>query len=337
MSSRFPGKAALHSRAGSNGGRPAPIRVVFIGGCGRSGSTLLARMLGEFPRFFSTGEMRFIWQRGLVENKLCGCDVPFRECPFWSAVGDAAFGGWDQLDAQEMAALERAVDRHRYIPFLVAPWLWPRFRRRLVRYTDVLARLYKGIDHVTAGACIVDSTKDAPFAYVLRRMPELDLRVVHLVRDSRCVAFSWTKRVQKPEEVATAGYMNTYNPVEMGFRWVAYNLCFHLLGYLGVPRLLMRYERLVTSPRLEIERIAAHLGEAVREEHFAFLNGRGVDLGVHHTVSGNPMRFDRGTIPLRIDDEWRRRLKPRHKRLIAFFTFPLLLRYGYVGPARARE
>jgi hypothetical protein len=294
-------------------------------------------MLGEVPQFFSTGELRFLWQRGLVENQLCGCGAPFRECPFWSAVGDEAFGGWDQLDAQEMAALERAVDRHRYIPFLVAPWLRPSFRSRVVRYAEVLARLYKGIAQVTGGAYIVDSTKDAPFAFLLRRMPELDLRVVHLVRDSRGVAFSWTKRVRKPEEVGTAGFMNTYNPVEMGFRWIAYNLCFHMLGYLGVPRLLMRYERLVTSPRSEIERIAAHLGEEVREEHFAFLNGRGVDLGVHHTVSGNPMRFDRGTIPLRIDDEWRTRLKPGQKRLISFFTFPLLLRYGYLGSGRVRE
>jgi hypothetical protein len=336
MSSRFRRRAALPT-APSELHASAPVRVLFIGGCGRSGSTLLDRMLGELPQFFSTGELRFIWQRGLVENQLCGCDTRFRECPFWSAVGEAAFGGWDQLDAREMAALERSVDRHRYIPFLVAPWLWPPFRRRLARYNEALARLYVGIAHAAGGAYIVDSTKDAPFAFVLRRMPELDLRVVHLVRDSRGVAFSWTKRVRKPEEVGPATYMNTYNPVEMGFRWIAYNLCFHLLGYLGVPRLLMRYERLVTSPRSEIGRVAAHLGEEVREGDFAFLNGRGVDLGVHHTVSGNPMRFARGTIPLRIDDAWRTLLKPRQKRLIAFFTLPLLLRYGYVRQARARE
>jgi hypothetical protein len=294
-------------------------------------------MLGEFPHFFSAGELRFIWQRGLVENQLCGCGKAFRECPFWTAVGTEAFGGWNEVDAHELAALERAVDRHRYIPFLVAPWLSPRYERRLTRYTDVLARLYRGIDHAAGGACIVDSTKDAPFAFLLRRLPGLELHVVHLVRDSRGVAFSWTKRVRKPEEGETASYMNTYHPVEMGFRWIVYNLCFHLLGRLGVPRLLTRYERLVTSPRREIERIVAHLDADVREEDFAFLNGNGVDLGVHHTVSGNPMRFEQGTIPLRLDDEWRLRLKPLHRRLVSFFTLPLLLSYGYLRLDRARK
>jgi hypothetical protein len=314
-----------------------PARVVFIGGCARSGSTLLDRMLGEFPGFFSAGELRFIWQRGLIENQLCGCGTPFRGCSFWKAVGDDAFGGWGKVDAHEMAALERAVGRHRYIPFLVAPGLWPGYRRRLARYTDVLARLYRGVDRATGGAQIVDSTKDAPFAFVLRRVPGIDLRVVHLVRDSRGVAFSWTKRVRKPEAVGTATYMNTYHPVEMGLRWIAYNLCFHLLGKLGVPRLLTRYEALVTSPRTELARIAAYLGERVGQEHFAFLNGDTVELGVHHTVSGNPMRFERGTIPLHLDEEWRTRLDPLDKRLVSIFTYPLLLRYRYVRPARVRQ
>lgn len=327
----------MDAAAGSNGGRPAPIRVVFIGGCGRSGSTLLARMLGEFPRFFSTGEMRFIWQRGLVENQLCGCGTPFRECPFWKAVGDEAFGGWHEIDAHEMAALERAVDRHRYIPFLVAPRLWPGYERRLARYTDALARLYSGVAHVTQGAYIVDSTKDPPFAFLLRRVPGIDLRVVHLVRDSRGVAFSWTKRVRKPEETGTTSYMNTYHPVEMGFRWMAYNLCFHVLERLGIPRLLTRYEGLVTSPHAEIERIARHLDEELGEEHFSFLNRDGLDLGVHHTVSGNPMRFEQGKIPLHLDEEWRTRLNPLHKRLVSICTFPLLVRYGYLRPARLRQ
>lgn len=327
----------MDAAARSNGGTSAPVRVVFIGGCGRSGSTLLARMLGEFPHFFSTGEMRFIWRRGLVENQLCGCGTPFRECPFWKAVGDEAFGGWHEIDAHEMAALERAVDRHRYIPFLVAPRLWPGYGRRLARYTDVLARLYSGIAHATQGAYIVDSTKDPPFAFLLRRVPGVDLRVVHLVRDSRGVAFSWTKRVRKPEEAERTTYMNTYHPVEMGFRWIAYNLCFHVLERLGVPRILTRYEGLVTSPRAEIERVAAHLGEPVHEDHLSFLNGRGVDLGVHHTVSGNPMRFEQGTIPLRLDEEWKTRLNPLHKRLVSIFTFPLLLHYGYVRLDRARK
>jgi Sulfotransferase family len=314
-----------------------PVRVLFIGGCGRSGSTLLDRMLGELPRFISTGEVRFIWQRGLLENQLCGCGAPFRECAFWRAVGEEAFGGWDTLDANDLVALDRAIDRHRYIPLLFTPWLSRDFEKRLARYVEVLGRLYAAIDRVTRGACIVDSTKDPPFAFLLKRVPGLDLRIVHLVRDSRGVAFSWTKHVKKPEDVEAARFMNTYHPVEMGLRWVAYNVCFHLLGRLGVPRIMTRYEELVTSPRRELQRVAALLGDEVGSESFNFLNGEGVELGVHHTISGNPMRFQRGTIALHVDEEWKTRLKPVDRRLVSIFTFPLLLRYGYLRQARWRE
>jgi Sulfotransferase family len=318
-------------------GWAAPVRVVYIGGCGRSGSTLLDRMLGEFPRLCPVGELRFIWQRGLLENQRCGCGKPFRECPFWMAVGEDAFGGWDNVDAEDMAALERATDRHRYLPFLIAPWLWPGYRRRLRRYTDVLARLYRGIDHATGGGVIVDSTKDPPFAFLLRHVRELELQVVHLVRDSRGVAFSWTKRIRKPEKVESVDYMNTYHPVEMGFRWMVFNLCFHLLARLGVPRLPMRYERLVRSPRVEIERIGALLSEDFADEDFGFLRDDRVELGIQHTVSGNPMRFEQGTIQLALDEAWKTQLDPTGRRLVSILTFPLLLCYGYVRPARVRQ
>jgi Sulfotransferase family len=315
----------------------SPVRVLYIGGCGRSGSTLLDRMLGELPGFISTGEVRFIWQRGLLENRLCGCGEPFRECSFWRSVGQEAFGGWDTLDAHDLAALDRAIDRHRYIPLLVAPRLSRSFETRLARYVEILDRLYRAINRVSGGACVVDSTKDPPFAFLLRRVPALDLRVVHLVRDSRGVAFSWTKQMRKRDDVGPARFMHTYHPAEMGLRWDAYNACFDLLGRMGVPRMTMRYEEFVTSPRRELERVASLLGDEIGKESFDFLNGRSVELGVHHTISGNPMRFQRGAIELAVDEEWKTRLNPAHRRLVSILTFPLLLRYGYLGSARLRQ
>jgi hypothetical protein len=325
------------SQGASHDDGSTPVRVLYIGGCGRSGSTLLDRMLGELPGFVSTGEVRFIWERGLVENRLCGCGEPFRECPFWRSVGEEAFGGWDALDANDMVALDRSVNRHRYLPLLVAPRLSRSFQKRLERYVEILGRLYAAIDRVSGGACIVDSTKDPPFAFLLRRVPTLDLRIVHLVRDSRGVAFSWTKKVRRPEDGDVPRFMHTYHPVDMGCRWVVYNACFHLLGRLGVPGLMMRYEEVVASPRREIERATALVGEKIGDNSLDFLNGRQVELGVHHTISGNPMRFQRGAIELALDEEWRSRLSPVHRRMVSVFTFPLLLRYGYLRPARPRQ
>src|SRR3989442_15817386 len=107
-----------------------PVKVLYIGGCGRSGSTLLDRMLGQVPGVFPLGELPHLW-RGLLHNAECGCGAPIRNCPFWLAVGECAFGGWEPLDAAEMLHLQRAVLRQRYLPFMVAPALWPPYRRKL--------------------------------------------------------------------------------------------------------------------------------------------------------------------------------------------------------------
>ena len=100
---------------------PGPLRVIYLGGLGRSGSTLVERLLAELPGVCSVGEVVHLWQRGVVEDERCGCGEPFGGCGFWREVGQAAFGGWDRLDVGRVAELRGAVDRTRHIPLLAAP------------------------------------------------------------------------------------------------------------------------------------------------------------------------------------------------------------------------
>ena len=305
------------------------VKVAYIGGLGRSGSTLLDRMLGQLPGFFSAGEIRDLWQRGLVENRLCGCGTAFRECPFWSAVGQEAFGGWDRVDVAHVLALSRSIDRHSRIPLLVAPSTWPPFDRRLREYLGTLERLYRAIAVVGDTRVIVDSSKAPSTAFVLRAMPVLDLRLVHLIRDSRGVAYSWNKKVVRPDTPGRTVYMHRYQPARIGMRWVTRNLEMEMLGRLGHPEVRVRYEHAVTAPRLELERIVEMLDERIDPEAFAFIADGRVRLGVNHTVMGNPVRMHQGSLQLRLDDEWRSAMSPRQRRIVSLLTRPLLRRYGY--------
>jgi hypothetical protein len=306
------------------------VRVLYIGGLGRSGSTLLDRMLDQLDGVRSVGELAHIWQRGLVENNRCGCGDRFRDCPFWGRVGAVAFGGWDALDAGEVVALQRSVDRTRYIPLMCAPGLWRPYRRRLRRYSWLLTRLYRAIHQVSGERVLVDATKHASHAFLLRRLPDLDLRVVHLVRDSRGVAFSWTKVKQRAEVVDGHALMATGHPLRLGGRWFSHNLLFHLLQATGVPVLRVRYETLVRWPQRQFGRILDHLGRSSAAADLAFLGDGYVDLGAGHGLAGNPMRFEQGRLQLRLDDAWRRDMRPGHRALTTGCTWPLLLRYGYL-------
>ena len=311
-------------------------KVLYIGGFGRSGSTLVERILGQLPGFCSAGEIVFLWQRGLLERQLCGCGVPVPECEFWARVGKTAFGGWDQIDPHEMLALQHRVDRNRYIPSMVAPRLRPAARADLDRYTDVASKLYRAIGEVAGARVVIDASKHASTAFLLRRVPGIDLRVVHLVRDSRGVAYSWTKEVKKPEVTGDDAFMPVYSPSSSGRQWVAYNLLFDALGLLD-RTMVLRYEALLENPRRGLERILHHAGEPVTPESFAFLGDGWVDLGVDHTVAGNPMRFHQGRLDLRLDRAWTTKLPARDRRVVTAVTWPLQLRYGYTRSPKAQR
>jgi hypothetical protein len=112
------------------------VAVLYLGGQARSGSTLLERALGQIPTFWSSGEVRYLWDRGLIENQRCGCGQPLRDCAFWTSVGERAFGGWDRIDPRSIRAWQQRVDRNRYVPAMLATPLAPAYRRnrrRLIR------------------------------------------------------------------------------------------------------------------------------------------------------------------------------------------------------------
>jgi hypothetical protein len=304
------------------------VPVLYLGGCQRSGSTLLDRMLSQVSGYASAGEVVHLWTRGVREDELCGCGERFHACPFWSEVGRVAFGGWDRLPVENTIALQRRVDRNRYIFFMMFPTLAPRaYRRDLRAYAGLLGRLYAAI-RSCGGGVVVDSSKHPSTAFLLRRVDGVRLRVVHLVRDSRGVAFSLGKTVRRPEVLERETFMHRQSAWRAAIDWVAFNGMFHILRRSGTDVTRIRYEDLIASPRAAIGRVVGptepHGGHGLD-----FIDGSRVTLGPDHTVAGNPMRFAHGPVDLRVDDAWRASMRSGARRLTTAVTAPLLAAYGY--------
>lgn len=302
--------------------------VIYIGGFGRSGSTLLERVLGQVPGAVAVGEMVHLIERGLVGDQDCGCGQPFHDCPFWRDVGAKAFGGWDSVAGLEWMQLKRRVDRNRFIPLMIAP-IFPPYRKLLQQYTERLARLYEAIAEVSGAGLIVDSSKHASTSFLLRRVDSVRLRVLHLVRDSRGVAYSWTKEVTRPEIHNTVTLMPRFHPASAATHWFGYNILFELLRLVGAPVRTLRYEDFLAAPVAETTRAIAATGRTLGPDDLAFLTDRHVDLLTDHSVAGNPMRFRTGRIELRSDDVWRDKLSRYHRWTVTAITAPLLARYHY--------
>jgi hypothetical protein len=220
---------------------------------------------------------------------------------------------------------------------MVLPALWPPYRARLGRYLALLERLYGAVRQVSGRSLVVDASKHASHAFLVRRLRAVELRLVHLVRDSRGVAFSWTKLMRRAEVVDGDALMATNSPLRMSLRYLAYNLLFHLLGAVGVGTRRLRYESLVADPAGELAEVLAHAGRPPGQGELGFVGDGWVELGPSHALAGNPMRFHSGRVPLRVDEEWRGGLGRRQRLLTMVTTWPLLARYGYLrGGGRGR-
>ncbi|MFF5206586.1 sulfotransferase [Streptosporangium sp. NPDC000396] len=312
---------------------PPPARVVFLGGLGRSGTTLLERLLGEVPGIAPLGEVVHLWARGVLTNELCGCREPFRLCPFWRKAGKRAFGGWSEGLAHRVLALRHRVDRTRHIPALAqliaeervdaGGWPSPKIAE-LDEYVAAHRRLYDAAGEVADCPVVVDSSKHASLAFCLAAAG-VDVHVVHVVRDPRAVAHSWGRQVARPEDGRP---MTRWSPARTSSHWLAQNLGIEFLGRRGVPVTRVRYEDLLEAPATTLRRLVARIGLRPRLD---FLNGTQAELSPAHTASGNPMRFTVGRIALTPDDGWRTAAPARHQRLVTALTWPLMIKYGYSG------
>jgi hypothetical protein len=310
------------------------FRVLYLGGMGRSGSTLAERLLGELPGVCVAGEIVHLWQRGVTDNERCGCGSEFDGCPFWSAVADSAFGGWPAVDVGRIAELRAAVDRTRFIPLLARRSMPDRVRRELDEYTGYYARLYRAIATVSGCRTVVDSSKHASLAFCLSRRADVDLRVIHVVRDSRAVAYSWTTLVPRPE-AGGRSYMTRYSPSRAAREWNTQNASLQLLARGQTPVLRLRYEDLVRRVKPTLRQISAFAGLTVDDQGLAFVGGgerdQWAELGQAHTAAGNPMRFTTGKITIRSDDRWQTAMPGSQRRAVTALTLPLLRHYGYMG------
>jgi hypothetical protein len=309
-----------------------PVRVVYIGGVGRSGSTLLDRMLGQLPHCCSLGETSvYIWRRSVQLNWKCSCGVPFWDCPFWHRVGERAFGGWDAVDVEEVLALREAVDKTKYIPLLASPRQPKAFAEKLDRYAEIVGRLYAAIAEVSGRRVLIDSGKFPSTPYLLRRVPGLELTVVHLVRNPCAVAHSWSRgkisSVAGIEDRSTT--MMKWAPKRVARRYLTINPMVEALSLLRVPTVRMRYEDLIVRPREEVRRLAPLLPFPLDDDALRFIGDGSVELGVTHNNGGNLNRFRTGSVPLRLDEEWRTAMPAADRQMIERLTLPMRLRYGY--------
>jgi Sulfotransferase family len=317
------------------------VKVLYILGGARTGSTIVDNVLNEVDGFFSGGEIRFLWER-ILEGRLCGCRRPLEACPIWSGVlkSASAFPDDSRIDVGEVAAWQRESLRLvRTFQVLRAVDDRSHASRSLQAFAAVTQQLYRALFDVTGARVVVDSSGRASYAAMLGMLSDVVPYFLHLVRDPRAVAYSRQRPKLNPDK-PIPDHMGVSSVFNSATSWLAWNLASEAVLRRQDPRrrILLRYEDFAADPRGATATIVRFLDED--ERHLPFVDEGTVRLRGNHTVSGNPARYVHGIVPIREDDEWRSRMPMRQRIAVTVATLPGLVRYGYGlggGSSRLRE
>ena len=309
-------------------------RVLLVTGFGRSGTTLVNTILGSTP-----GRLR-----GRRDPLPVGAgadraaSLRLRPAPSSRARSGARCSRRrsatrSTLDAGGAGGRGRAGDAH------AAPAADARRRAsvgdRLIRRLDAPARRAHG------GVPLASRRSPAPGSSWTRRSPRrsatcsqhldgIDLRVLHVVRDPRAVAYSWTRSKRADRRRGPTRDAAARRRPQSALQWDLWNGAAERdvarlgplpAGALRGPR--RRPPRRGWAGSLSFAGVADWWPCRSRSPHE-------VAAATVHTVAGNADRMRSGPLrDLALDDAWQRELPARARRLVTALTCPLAVRYRY--------
>jgi len=323
------------------------IRLVYILAASHSGSTLLSLLLGAHPDVYTVGELK-ISNLDDKERYLCSCGIKIKQCPFWNEVSarmaqkglsfdvtnaGSNFTGIQSAYCQKLLA---PLHRGRILEAVrdVALWLSPEWRKHLRKVQHRNFLLMKTILDITGKKVIVDSSKVGLRLKYLLRNPQIDVKVIRLVRDGRAVMLTY---------VDPANYADAKNPaLRQGGRggnrereklplekaareWLRSNEeAEEVLKTLPRHRWIqLRYEDYCCNTRQELERLFEFIGVNPAKWPWPKMNR------LEYHVIGNGMRLDwDGSVVL--DERWKQALTPKNLSTFGKISGSMNRKLGYL-------
>jgi hypothetical protein len=299
-------------------------KLVYIMGRGHSGSSVLDAMLGNARTIESVGELT----SGILrKTEICSCQKHISKCDYWANVKQTIIASglsWQE----DLGKMVSQAHIKRFFKTLFAktnePWVKD--------LKHINQKVSAAITAVSEKPIMLDSSKEFTRAVFLARfMPES--KIIHLVRNPISVLASDLYRIENGtgirflrKNIKGKGLA----PLLLLLRiisWVIGNLLGELVSLFAPARVLrVRYEDLIANPSYEFKRLESfcnidlsYLIKAVESKQ---------SLVVGHNIGGNQMRNE-GSFVFNPRAGNKRHLPFGYQLLTRFFSWPLMLRYGY--------
>lgn len=235
------------------------MRIVYVTGLGRSGTTLLDVLLNAHSRMRGVGEVHKLHGFAHVLRNpnprsvdsignTCACGAAtLWDCPFWTAVDDALVERTGRgLKDLDLEARDRATfERDNF-------------------------DLFAAVAAASGAEYVIDSSKRVGRLRRLLAHPDLEVVPIHVLRNPKGRASSVRRR---KGQVFRPTVQYSYRSLRL------FALLFRR------PHLVVRYERLAAEPEAEMRRIMAYLGLAYEPAQVNdWANSE------HHNLAGNAVR-----------------------------------------------
>jgi Sulfotransferase family len=217
------------------------LKVIYVMGAGRSGSTILGITLGNCSSFFCAGELH-LWLGKEGRSPLRGEG----RARFWSQVAQEV-AVTPSLSRREVRALEQSSA-------ILRPRGW-RVRRWRNEYRRVAEELYRAVAQVANVRHVIDTSHFPRRARELQALDGIELYLLLVVRSPEDVVMSYSRDNRdfpRFNIVTTNAYL-----------WLTYLLSVYVfLRHPRRRRLLVRYEAFVANPQAVLRNILDGVGSS---------------------------------------------------------------------------
>lgn len=287
------------------------MEIYYIAGAGRSGSTLLDISLGNLKNHQSLGELIFFVKNGLIDNEYCSCGLPVQDCSFWKEI-EKEWALKRKLTIRTYQKTQMELLRNKNTFKNIYYRFFPTKQHQA--YFNDLKALYEIIFEKSGQHILIDSSKNAQYILILRRLP-FKVKVLHLTRSFSGVLQSTKKEFKKnPKQ----GLERALKPQSFRYSLAIWTLdnVFTRLFSTGMRYKRVKYEDLVKKPAEVINRLSQ-----LNAQEAKLFEKRG-PLLAEHLVAGNQLRmgtdiFIQTSKPLKVEN----RLTTLEKSIVSFIDF----------------
>ena len=310
------------------------LQILYIGGYGRSGSTLIERILATDTRILGGGEIANLLPMLLYPEKQstplpkCSCGANLEDCKVWGPLVQ------DLLTLSRKRLLDYLISQRIVESLSVYIFQKSRKPKFVGLYEEFTQKVFRHLFSLGINV-VIDSSKTSRLCafrpLALARWSGYKVRLLHLVRDGRgCILSNLRGDNIKMER----GLSNVRRPaalVRTTLSWIIANWAARRFGK-SFPEAytVLRFEDFIREPRKTLENLARFLDLDLIEplNVLTRMQYEEIEVPQTHQISGNRLRFE-SRLRLSPPKNWRELLPSLYQWFFWALAGWEAKRYGY--------